>query len=153
LAGDGGEVDPDLFALERAVVGELDDVEEAELEGAAFAVEAEGFAGGGALPEGFVDEEAVAVEAAEGLDLALGEVGEEGFVEGAGGVAAVGRAGRPADDVVLGVGREGGDDAVDVVGGFVAEVLVELAVHFGGGHGHGRILRFISRHPNIVLLL
>jgi hypothetical protein len=38
---------------------------------------------------------------------------------------------------VFGVGGEGGEDAVDVIGGFEVEVFIHFTVHLGGCKGHG----------------
>ena len=83
-----------------AVLGELDHVQQAELERPAPALEAEGAADRPAAPDQFVDQEALAVEPPEAGDLALGQIGEQRLVERPRVLAPPRGPGRPADDVV-----------------------------------------------------
>ena len=124
-----------------AVGSELDDVQEAERERPALALEAERPARRLAAPHRLVDQEVVAVEAADALDLAVRQVGEQRLVERPGGIAAVGRAGRPADDVVLGIGRERRQHPGDVVLRLEGEVLVHPPIHLAAAHCHDALLR------------
>ena len=66
LAHDGGQVDPDVLAADMAVLGELDHVQQAELERPSAALQAEGAARRPAAPDRFVDQEALAVEPRRG---------------------------------------------------------------------------------------
>ena len=47
------------------------------------------------------------------------------------------------DDIVLHISRECRQNAFDVVAGFEAEVLVDLAIHLGSGQGHGVLLTLL----------
>src|SRR5687768_9182183 len=62
LLDDRGHVEPDLLALDLAVAGELDDVEDAKLERPVAALEPERAAGRPALPHRLVDHELRAVQ-------------------------------------------------------------------------------------------
>ncbi len=112
-------------------------MEDAEPQRPVAAVEAERPPRGATLPHRLVDHEVVAVETLERGHATLGQVGEHPSVELAGALPAAGRAGREPHDVVRGVRRERGDDALDVVGRLEAEVLVDLAVHLLRGQRHG----------------
>jgi hypothetical protein len=62
-------------------------------------------------------------------------------IERACAVTSTRRSQRRTDDVVLGIGRERSQHALDVVTGFESKVLVNLLVHLGSGECHGRCLR------------
>lgn len=133
LRADGAVVEPDVLAGDEAAVVELHDVEDPEPQSAVAAGDPEWIADGAADPEALVGEAVLAVVAVECLDAFAGEVGEDLFVGWSGlGVAGRGAVGC-ADDVVLGVGREGGEHAIDVVGHLEGEVPVHQRVHLGRG--------------------
>ena len=101
----------------------------------AAALEAEGAADGGAAPDRFVDEEALAVEPPNGLHLAVGKVREQVLVEGARLIRAMARSWRPAHDVVLDIFGQRRKHALYIVARLEAEVFVQLRVHqFMGQH-------------------
>ena len=89
-----------------------------------------------AAPYRFVDQEVLAVKPANRADPAVGEVGEQAFVERAGLGRAMAWSQRPADDVVLDIVGQRGEHALDIVARLVAEMLIEPGVHhFAGKHG------------------
>src|SRR5690242_6597744 len=71
LAHDRGQVGPDRLAADPAVVGELDHVQQAELERPPATLEAEGAPDRPAPPDRLVDEEPLAVEPPEAGVLAV----------------------------------------------------------------------------------
>ena len=89
-----------------------------------------------ALPRGFIDQKAVAVEPPQGDDLAPGQVRKQGFVEIPRGFPTVARTVGPTDDVVRGVRRQGRQDAFNVVVMLVSKVRVDLLVHLLGRERH-----------------
>ena len=101
LPDDSREIDPHVLAPDIAGVGEFDDMKHAELERTVAAFQTERPARRPAPPQRLVYYEIIAVEPPDAVDLAFGQVSEQGLVEGACAGAATGRAGRPADDVVL----------------------------------------------------
>ena len=134
-----------------AAAVELDHVQQPELERAAAPFQAERSAGRCAAPGRIVDQKIVAVQSLAAFDPAIGQVGEQGLVEGARVRAAVGRAGGPADDVVLDVVGERGEHALDVVLRFEAEVAVDVVVHLVAGQGHRELLGGLWRGEMVQL--
>src|SRR5688500_1902903 len=63
LLHDGGEVQPNVLALDIAAVAELHDVEQPEAERAVAALQPERLAGCPPAPDGLIDHEVVPVEA------------------------------------------------------------------------------------------
>ena len=89
LLHDGGEIEPDVLALDVAAVRKLHDVKQPEFEGAIASLEAERLARRPARPDRFVHHEVVAVEPLHATHLAVGKIDEHGLVEFARAVAAV----------------------------------------------------------------
>jgi hypothetical protein len=112
-------------------------VQQSKRERTSPALQAERTAGSGPFPQRFVDHEGVAVEALDRGDLALGQISEERFIEAARRLPAAARPVGPADDVVRGVGCEGGQHAGHVVVPFVSEVFVDPPIHLLRGQLHG----------------
>jgi hypothetical protein len=113
-------------------------VQQAEPEGAAVAGDAERCADRLGGDVGLVDHEAVAVVAPHRADLLQAEVGEQAAVE-VGDLALAPAGGRVADDVVLDVVAERGQEAVEVALDLGGEVVVDEGVEVGGcrGDAHG----------------
>jgi hypothetical protein len=111
-------------------------MEQSEFERPPAAGEAERPARRLAGPDAVVDHEIVAVEPAQAAHLAVAEIGEERLVELARRLAAAGRPGRPADDVVLGILVQRGEHPVDIVARLEAEMRVERGVHLFPGQSH-----------------
>src|SRR3954470_16592742 len=95
---DRGEIDPDILARNVAGLGEFEDVEQAEFESPVPALDPERPPRRAAAPDRIVDHEILAVQAARGADLAVGQVGEQCFVKRPRAFAAMCRAHWPADD-------------------------------------------------------
>ena len=147
-------VHPDVFALDCAIVGDLEDVEESKREWLAIAGNPEWGAPGDAFPKTFVDQESVAVVAAERRDFVSVEVGVEAFIEGARLFFAGERTERRPNYVVVDVVNEGGEHPFDIVLAFVAEVLVNDVIHLRlgeGGHAVSPFVVYLSRCETIVL--
>src|SRR5262245_11031394 len=72
LPHDRGKIDPYIFPLDAAVLGEFDHVQQAEFERTVLADKAERPSRGATAPERLVDQEILAIEAAQAFDLAVG---------------------------------------------------------------------------------
>src|SRR5262245_41661088 len=90
LLQDGGQGEPHGLPLDLAGAGELHHVQEPELERPVAALQAERAAGGAPAPQRLIDQEILAVQAAQRPDLAIGEVREQVLVEAACVVSAMG---------------------------------------------------------------
>src|SRR5687768_146609 len=95
-----------------------------ELERPPSALEPEGPPRRLAFPDRLVHEEIPAVEPPGTGDLAFSQVREQRFVERPDVLSPARRPGRPADDIVPGLGSEGREHSLDVVGRLEPEVLV-----------------------------
>src|SRR4029077_4274711 len=90
-------------------------------------------------PDRLVNEETFAIETPQALDLAVGQVGEQGLVEAARALTAPRWPAGPTDDVVLHIARKRRQHTGHIIFGFEGEVLVDLHVHFFAGHAHDRL--------------
>src|SRR5262245_36130586 len=145
-----GQIGPYGLALDKAVLGELDHVKQAELDQAAAALEAEGPSDRLPTPDRLIDEKSRAVKPSDAGDVTFRQIRKQRLVERPRILAAVGGTARPPDHVMPYVGREGRKDARHVVAGFEAEVLVDLPIHLCRGQRHGRGLLLIQRSYNEI---
>src|SRR5262245_12662938 len=91
LLNDRREIDPDILALDVAVLGEFDDMQQPEFEQPVLAGKSERATRRSAPPHRLIDQEVVAVETVQAFHVAVGQVGKEGLVEGPRAVAAMRR--------------------------------------------------------------
>src|SRR2546421_10439660 len=98
-------------------------MQQAEFERAALTLQPEGPSGCLAPPQRLVDQKIVAIKAPQRFDLALGQVREQPLVKSASPFAAMRRPRRRADNVVLHVGRECRQNALNIVPAFERAML------------------------------
>jgi hypothetical protein len=126
---DGRKITPDVLAADLAVA-QLEYMEESEAHRTALAVaEERSPVTHETMPYGFVDDEVVAVQAADGRDAFAFDVGKESRVLGTNIAAVVELTDPGRNDQVLGVLSEGLQNAFHVVGRLEHEVIIEDSVH------------------------
>ncbi|MDT7817192.1 MAG: hypothetical protein QOJ42_7108 [Acidobacteriaceae bacterium] len=124
-----GYVDPSIFALDDAVAGKLDDVQQAHLRRAPLPLKSERSADRLKLDNGFVHNEVIAIQSLYVHHAAFRKVGKERLIKGTRALPPFGGAGGLADDVVGDISGERGEDALDIVRSFTIEVLIQHPIH------------------------
>ena len=88
------------------------------------------------MPDGFVDEEVFAIEPADGGYTFTLEIGEQHLVKGPLLVPVSKFANRRGNDLVPGIVSQGGQNTLNIIGGFIAKVIINDLVHLFSGERH-----------------